>query len=143
MTTLLAAALSIASLNVPYVPQSDALCGGAAAAMVFRYWGDAQAGVDQFGSLVERRGGGVRGIATDVLTQAVASRGWRVDRVEPAVDAIRARIAQGQPVIVLLADRKHLYHYVVVVGASADDVVVHDPSWGPSRSIQIGAFESL
>ena len=46
MIITLAAALSLAAslaIEVPYLPQTDALCGGAAAAMVFRYWGDAHA----------------------------------------------------------------------------------------------------
>src|SRR5262245_62002550 len=130
MTAFLA--LALASLSVPYVPQTDALCGGAAAAMVFRYWGDAHAGVDQFAPLVERRAGGVAGIATGVLTRAVSDRRWRVEHTEPALDSLRARLAAGQPVIVLIADRRDTYHYVVVVGATPEAVVVHDPSWGPS-----------
>jgi hypothetical protein len=39
MIAALAAALSLAAslaIDVPYLPQTDALCGGAAAAMVFR-----------------------------------------------------------------------------------------------------------
>ena len=36
-----AAASEAVRLTVPYVRQTKALCGGAAAAMVFRYWGDA------------------------------------------------------------------------------------------------------
>ena len=46
MLITLTAALSLAAslaIDVPYLPQTDALCGGAAAAMVFRYWGDAHA----------------------------------------------------------------------------------------------------
>ncbi len=48
MLTTLTVALSLAAsvaLDVPYLPQTDALCGGAAAAMVFRYWGDRHADV--------------------------------------------------------------------------------------------------
>ena len=41
----------------------------------------------------------------------------------------------GQPVIVLLPDRGDRYHYVVVIGTSEEAIVVHDPSWGPSRTI--------
>jgi len=62
MIATLVAALSLASslaLDVPYLPQTDALCGGAAAAMVFRYWGDAHADVQEFASLVDRRAGGI------------------------------------------------------------------------------------
>jgi len=44
-------------------------------------------------------------------------------------------------VIVLLPDRGTRYHYVVVVAATADAIVVHDPAWGPSRSIAAADFE--
>ena len=141
MLTTLAAALSLAAtlaIDVPYLPQTDALCGGAAAAMVFRYWGDAHADVQEFAPLVDRRAGG---IANDVLTGAVRTRGWRVARVDGSLDALAARVHDGQPVIVLLPDRGNLYHYVVVTAASADAIVVHDPAWGPSRTIRAPDFE--
>src|SRR4051812_4861229 len=99
------AALSLASsltLEVPYLPQTDALCGGAAVAMVFRYWGDARADVQQFASLVDRRAGG---IADGALTAAVQSRGWKALRFSGTIGNLRARVLEGQPVIVLLADR--------------------------------------
>ena len=105
MITTLAAALSIAAslaIDVPYLPQTDALCGGAAAAMVFRYWGDAHADAQAFAPLVDRRAGG---IANDVLTRAIAARGWRTSRVDGSLDALGARVRDGQPVIVLLPDR--------------------------------------
>ena len=86
MFTTLAAALSLAAslaIEVPYLPQTDDLCGGAAAAMVFRYWGDVHADLQDFAPLIDRRAGG---IAADVLTAAVESRGWR--------DRTRRRIAR-------------------------------------------------
>src|SRR5512144_1307005 len=126
MFVTLAAALSLASsltIEVPFVPQTDALCGGAAAAMVFRYWGDAHADPQQFASLIERHRG-ASGIADDVLVRAIGSRGWRTERLaapDPTGDGLaglRARLAARQPVIVLLADRGSQYHYVVVTGAT-------------------------
>lgn len=143
MLATLIAALSLASsvtLDVPYVPQTDALCGGAAVAMVFRYWGDAHAGVQQFATLVDRRAGG---IADDVLVNAVRQRGWRAIRINGSVDELRARLRDRQPVIVLIADRRAAYHYVVVTGAAGDRIVVHDPSWGPSRAIAEREFVRL
>ena len=143
MLTTLAAALSLASsltLDVPFLPQTDALCGGAAVAMVFRYWGDAHADVQQFATLVDRRAGG---IADHVLVDAVEQRGWRALRLNGSVDELRARLRDGQPVIVLVADRGDAYHYLVVTGASTDRIVVHDPSWGPSRSIDAAEFVRL
>jgi hypothetical protein len=135
--------LQAASLRVPYVPQTDALCGGAAAAMVFRYWGDAHADVEQFGALVERRAGGAAGIAADVLTRAIVSRGWRTDRAPSSLDELREHLESRQPIIVLIADRRDLYHYVVVVGLDDEAVIVHDPSWGPFRAVKRSTFESL
>src|SRR5204863_4638748 len=141
MIPTLAAALSLAAslaIDVPYLPQTDALCGGAAAAMVFRYWGDAHAAADEFAPLVDRRAGG---IANGVLVDAVKRRGWRVVQIDGSIDALKAHVSDGQPVIVLVPDRGRLYHYVVVTGATSDAIVVHDPSWGPSRTIRVPEFE--
>lgn len=141
MLTTLTAALSLAAslaIDVPYLPQTDALCGGAAAAMVFRYWGDVHADIEQFAPLVDRRAGG---IANDVLTDAIRRRGWRTDHVDGSLEALGARVREGQPVIVLLPNRGNLYHYVVVTAVREDAIVVHDPAWGPSRSIRTSEFE--
>ena len=141
MFTTLAAALSLAAslaIDVPYLPQTDALCGGAAAAMVLRYYGDAHADAQAFAPLVDRRAGG---IANDVLTRAIAARGWRTGRAGNSLDALTSRVGEGQPVIVLLPDRGSRYHYVVVVAAGEEGIVVHDPAWGPSRTIRAPDFE--
>lgn len=141
MLVTLTVALSLASalaIDVPYLPQTDALCGGAAVAMVLRYWGDAHADPQAFAALVDRRAGG---IANGVLADAVRARGWRTGRVEGSLDALGARVRNRQPVIVLLPDHGDLYHYVVVVGVDADTVLVHDPSWGPSRAWRAPDFE--
>ncbi len=142
MFTTLAAALSLAAsvaiIDVPYLPQTEDLCGGAATAMVFRHWGDAHADVQEFAPLVDRRAGG---IANDVLTDAVRARGWRAGAIDGSIDALAARLHDGQPVIVLLPERGDRYHYVVVIGMSADAIIVHDPAWGPSRTIRAPDFE--
>jgi peptidase C39-like protein len=124
-------------LDVPYVPQSDALCGGAAVAMVYRYWGDSHAGAAEFAPLVDRQAGG---IAEHVLAEAVRQRGWTAAAFEGSIEQLRASLADGRPIIVLLGERARRYHYVVVIGATPDHIVIHDPSWGPSRSVSAGAF---
>ncbi len=136
-----------ATLDVPYLPQTDALCGGAAAAMVFRYWGDKHADPAQFAALVERRRGAA-GIATDVLIRAIRTRGWRVELREdsPPTSAmawLRDRLEARQPLVVLLADRGIQYHYVVVNGVADDAVLLHDPSWGPRRRMTLERFDAL
>jgi hypothetical protein len=140
---VLVAALSLAAvlaIDVPYLPQTDALCGGAAAAMVFRYWGEVHADAQEFAPLIDR---GAGGIASGVLTAAVRTRGWRTERVDGTLTAIGARLHDRQPVIVLLPDRGDRYHYVVVTGASEEAIIVHDPAWGPSRTIRAPDFERM
>ena len=136
-TSLLVALSSLSSLflAVPYLPQGDALCGGAAAAMVFRYWGDVHADIEQFAPLVDKHAGG---IANDVLVKAVEERGWRASVIPGSVDQLHEQIQSGRPVVILVAGRGSLYHYLVVTGIESGAVIVHDPTWGPSRRILFG-----
>ena len=96
MIATLTAALSLAAslaIDVPYLPQTDALCGGAAAAMVFRYWGDAHADAQSFAPLVDRDAGG---IANGVLTAAIQARGWQHGDASPARwTSLRASCGDG------------------------------------------------
>ena len=57
-------------LDVPYLSQTEAMCGGAAVAMLFRYWGDTHADIQQFAALADKRAGG---IAEQALVDAVAA----------------------------------------------------------------------
>ena len=74
------------SVDVPYLPQTEALCGGAAAAMIFRYWGDAHASVQQFEPLVDRAAGGISDAA---LVAAIASRGWTTATLTGSLEMLR------------------------------------------------------
>jgi hypothetical protein len=143
MIVTLAAVLSLASsmaMDVPYLAQTDALCGGAAAAMVFRYWGDVHADPQEFAPIVDRRAGG---IAAGAFVDAVRRRGWRTVELAGGSADLQARLDARQPVVVLIADRGPRYHYVVAVGKTADAVVIHDPAWGPSRAIKDVEFDRI
>ena len=61
-------------LDVPYVPQTPDLCGGAAVAMVLRYWGERRGFPEDFAPLVDRSAAGIR---TAALTADVERRGWQ------------------------------------------------------------------
>jgi len=126
------------TLDVPYLPQTEALCGGAAAAMLFRYWGDAHASVQQFEPLVDRAAGG---IADTALVAAIASRGWTTATLTGSIEVLRAELAAHRPPIILIADRPQRYHYVVVVGFGDRDVLVHDPTWGPARRVPVESLQ--
>ena len=135
--TALSSLLVALTLNVPFLPQTPALCGGAAVAMVFRYYGDRHADVQQFEPLVDRRAGG---IADSALIEAVRQRHWRAVPLQGSIDLLQDHLAAGTPLVLLLEDRPGRYHYVVAVGADGEGVVVHDPTWGPYRHHELRDF---
>src|SRR5438067_728176 len=108
LAVVLALSLSASiAIDVPYVPQTRGLCGGAAAAMVFRYWGDVHAGVQQFAPLVDRHRGG---IPDDVLVDGIKARGWEAVRFEGTFELLQQHLSSQRPIIVLLGERRDRYH---------------------------------
>lgn len=129
-------------LAVPYLAQTPQLCGGAALAMVLRYWGDTSVLPEDFSSLVNRREGGIR---TSALTEAARARGWQATATS-ATDGggwtlLERTIARGQPVIALIEERPGTYHYVVTTGITSERVIVHDPASAPFRAMDRDDFE--
>jgi hypothetical protein len=124
-------------LDVPYLPQTVALCGGAAAAMVMRYWGATGVYAETFADLVVPAAGGIRG---EDLLRALESRGWnaRSFRGDPAF--LQTHLAARRPVIALIEDRPGQFHYVVVVGWSRGRVIAHDPARAPFRVLDEDKF---
>lgn len=127
-------------LDVPYLPQSEDLCGGAAVAMVLRYWGDQQVQAEDFAPLVDRTAAGIR---TDVLTAAVGQRGWNPypQSTGASGEWIRDQIDQGRPVIALIQVAPNRYHYIVIVGWTAGRVIAHDPANAPFTVMAMANFE--
>ena len=133
-----APAASLHLLDVPYLPQSELLCGGAAIAMVMRYWGTVNVYAETFADLVDESAGGIRG---EALLGALRSRGWTAESIRGDAGFVQDHLRARAPVIVLLQDRPGRFHYVVVVGWSAGRVVVHDPARAPFRVLDETAFE--
>lgn len=119
-------------LDVPFLPQTEDLCGGAAAAMLFRFWGDTHATVSQFAPLVDHEAGG---IADTVLVEAMRARHWNVERLAGSFSTLDAELRAHRPVMLLLEDRPGRYHYVIAVGMDQQHVLLHDPTWGPDRRV--------
>jgi hypothetical protein len=126
-------------LPVPYLSQTEDLCGGAAAAMVMRYWGASETYPDAFQPLVDRAAGGIR---TGALTADLERRGWRAIAGSGDGAQIATELARGRPVIALVQDSPGRYHYVVVVGWQAGKVTLHDPARAPSRVIGAAGFDA-
>ena len=121
-------------LDVPYLSQTEAMCGGAAVAMLFRYWGDTHADSQLFAALADKRAGG---IAEQALVDAVARRGWQTRRFAGSIALLGEQLQRKRPVVILIQDRPGRYHFVVVTGVTDDEVIVHDPAWGPSRHMTV------
>ena len=124
-------------LDVPFVSQSEALCGGAAAAMILRYWGERGLDAESFAHLVDRSAGGIR---TDRLVGDLRARGWSAAGLEGTGERMSAELDRGRPVLALIQDRPGTFHYVVVVAATPKAVVFHDPARAPFRVMAVDAF---
>lgn len=124
-------------LDVPYVPQSGALCGGAALAMVLRYWGMTGVLAEDFATLVET---GQAGIRTGALVKAAEAHGWTALPLPGTSAEVRNQLARGRPVIALIRSGSDSYHYVVLVAWVNGWVIIHDPNVGPFRALREGEF---
>jgi predicted double-glycine peptidase len=124
-------------LDVPYVAQSAALCGGAAVAMLLRYWGERNIRAEDFGPLVTPAGDGIR--AAD-LVDAVRDRGWFAQPFTGDGAIVRAHVEAGRPIITLIEVAPAIFHYVVLVAWAEDGVLLHDPALAPFRSYDVATF---
>ncbi len=129
--------IASAPLDVPFVAQDPLLCGGAAAAMVERFWGARDVYAEDFASLVHPREGGIRG---SDLAAALVDHGYRVNVYQDDPAILPREIGAGVPVVVLMDGGLAAFHYVVVVGWGPSEVVVHDPAYGPDRTIPAAEF---
>jgi hypothetical protein len=120
----------LALLDVPFISQSEALCGGAAAAMVLRYWGERGVDAESFAHLVDRSAAGIR---TTALIGELRARGWNAASVSGSTDEISRELTRGRPVLTLIEDRPGTFHYIVLVAATERAVVFHDPARAPLR----------
>jgi hypothetical protein len=127
-------------LDVPFVAQTEALCGGASVAMVQRYWGARQVSAADFASLVDPR---QDGIPAARLADAVQRQGWQAFALTGTPDLIRHHVESGRPIIALLQVGPNQRHYVVVVSWGADRVLYHDPASLPFRTISPARFDRL
>lgn len=128
-------------LDVPFLSQTEDLCGGAAVAMLMRYWGQRGIYPDDFAALVDRS---VAGIRTDVLVADVRRRGWLASVVDTSRNglAVMARhLEGGRPIVTLIEVRPQRYHYVVVVAVTDREIVIHDPAEAPFRVMAQPAFD--
>ena len=126
-----------AALDVPFVAQGPLLCGGAAVAMVERFWGARGVYAEDFQELVREDEGGIR---TSELMAAVRERGYEARPVRHDPEAVLAALDEGIPPILLLESGFTRLHYVVLIGRSGDRLLIHDPNFGPARRVEQDAL---
>lgn len=130
---------SVRLLDVSFIQQTEALCGGAAAAMVMRFWGATGVDAASFSSLVDEKAGGIR---AEHLLRDLHGRGWRAQSFRGDRTVVAGRLADRQPVVALIEDRPGVFHFVVIVAWVNDRVVYHDPARAPFRVIDEADFEA-
>jgi ABC-type bacteriocin/lantibiotic exporter with double-glycine peptidase domain len=135
---LLSAALLAAVLEVPFVPQREDTCGPAALAMVLRFWGRSGSHEDLAAELGARELKGVKGSR---LAESARARGLTAVAYRGDAGQLRDYVAKGRPLIVAWDMGRGRFHNVVVVGFDGEDVVVHDPARGASRTVKGATFE--
>src|SRR5712671_616702 len=118
-------------LDVPYVPQSEALCGGAALAMVLRYRGEPRVRAEDFARLIAPGEQGIRG---DSLVAEVRRRGWSAFPIQATRSDVQNHLARGRPVIALVDAGSSVAHYVVLLAWANGGVILHDPAVAPFRA---------
>ena len=127
----------IQMLDVPYIAQTEALCGGAAAAMVLRFWGERGLTAESFAHLVDESASGIR---TTTLIDDLRRRGWNANGVKGSDAILLRELERGRPPMVLIEDRPGSFHYVVVVASLPSTVVLHDPARAPFRAMARDEF---
>ncbi len=125
-------------LDVPYITQTEDLCGGAAAAMVMRFWGARAVSPDQFAQLADSQ---AHGISAAALASFLSAQGWHVYALRGSDDLVRHHVEAGRPVIALIRVSPSRLHYVVVVSWTNEKVVLHDPALAPFRSVSRATFD--
>ncbi len=125
------------TLHVPYLAQSWLLCGGAAIAMVERWWGRRGVFAEDFANLVHPELGGIR---TTDLVLATRARRWNVEPFVGSAIRVQASLRDSMPVVALIQVSATRFHYVVIVSWHDGTVVFHDPAVGPYRALDSAAF---
>ena len=118
--------------DVPFLPQTEELCGGAALAMVLRYWGATDVDPEDFAAALNADGSG---IAVSSLLRLAEARGFASLSLAGSPAEAVAHLQEGRPLIALAASGKSRRHYVVLLAWANRRVLLHDPALGPFRVV--------
>ncbi len=139
MLAFVAAALALATLDVPFVAQGKDTCAAASLAMVLRYW-DAPASHDAIAAALVRPE--LHGAPGSRLQAFARERGLTAIAYAGDARQLREMVEKGRPLIVAWQMAHGRFHNVVVVGVDpAGDLMVNDPAVGAGRTVPAAEFE--
>ena len=139
MLATAALALTLATIEVPFVAQQKDTCAAASLAMVLRYW-EAPVSHDEIASaLVQPE---LHGSLGSDLAAFARQHGFTAIAYAGDTRQLRAMVAKGRPLIVAWKMAHGRFHNVVVVGLDgAGNVRVNDPAVGADRTVSAAEFE--
>jgi hypothetical protein len=105
--------------------------------MVMRHYGTPSLRARDFAPCLDATGG----ISANHMIRAARARGYAASASFGDAAALRDALREGRPVIVLVDGSARLLHYLVVIGATRDAVVFHDPARRPAISQNTQAFD--
>ncbi len=123
-------------IDVPFVRQVRAGCGSAAIAMVMQHWVKHQPGLDAVAAdaenIDEALPASSKGIPGKQLKRYLEEHGFSAFLFNGELRDLRNHLAKGRPVVVCLGLRgpNAPLHYVVVVGAGDQEILLNDPARG-------------
>jgi ABC-type bacteriocin/lantibiotic exporter with double-glycine peptidase domain len=139
VVALAAAALAVATLDVPFVPQEKDTCAAASLAMVLAYW-DAPVSPDEIAAAVVQPE--LHGALGSRLGAFARDRGFTAIAYAGDARQLREMVAKGRPLIVAWEMAHRRFHNVVVVGVDGSgNVRVNDPAAGARRTVSAADFE--
>ena len=124
-------------IDVPYVADRTAPGSEPALAMVLRYWHTRHGNPSEASAALTT----ARRVVVDPadLQKAIERLGWQAKLLTFTADngspVIESYLSRGYPVIALTEPTPRVRQYVVIVGATPEAVVLHDPARGPFRVV--------
>jgi len=114
--------------GVPFLPQEEETCGPSSLAMLLRFHGKDATTAELVG---ETRTAGLRGTLITDLAAAARRRGLPAEVVDLDLPGLRKRIAEGEPVILLVDLGTWVWsrpHYLLAYGVTPEGVVANSGS---------------
>jgi ABC-type bacteriocin/lantibiotic exporter with double-glycine peptidase domain len=123
-------------IDVPFVRQIRAGCGSAAIAMVMQYWVKHGPGMDAAAADAERIDDALppssKGLSGKELRNYLEEHGFDAYVFNAELKDLRDHLSKGRPIVACLGLKgpNAPLHFVVVVGAGEDAILLNDPARG-------------